>query len=355
MMPQELLVQADHEAATLGAEAASAELLAGAADAESGATLRADLLAHGMAASHRIMLRLCTASNDVLDWSRKAVAERGDADTGKADLAAARVASVATRLMEQVRQGLVTLQRHRPAAAQEDVVQVLTWDDGQRCSDEELERRIAQAKAALAGDQRKAEPLSERARTRRAAAGKVAALLAEEARAHAIALVAADETMGVGFMTRLFAHELGAAHMLMMRLAGAANRAIDRSIARKEEPADALRLSGLVARLGDRYRRGMATLERLGRGPNGGPGKRVIPVWGGAPGGYDPGDQPAPAANDTAGHGVQPQDPATRPAATAGHGVLCLVSSRPLPLRRRPQPTKTRHPGELDRRAKAAG
>lgn len=105
MTPQELFEQADHEAATLGAAAGSAELLAGAADAESGAALRADLLAHGMAASHRIMLRLSTAANDVLDWSRKAVAEQAGADTGKADLAAARVASVATRLMEQVRQG----------------------------------------------------------------------------------------------------------------------------------------------------------------------------------------------------------------------------------------------------------
>lgn len=261
----------------------------------------------------------------------------------------------------------MTLQRQRPAAAEAEQWVALHW--GEPCSDEELERRIAKAKAAraaFAADEAKAETLSERARARRAAAGKIAALLAEEARAHAIALVAADETMGVGFMTRLFAHELGAAHMLMMRLAGAADRALDRSIERKEEPADALRLSGLVARLGDRYRRGMTTLDRLARGPNGGPGKRVGLVWGGPPGGPNSDDDAAPAApaaNDTAGHGVLPQDPAVRPAArsgdqvaaTAGHGVLRLVSSGPLPLRRRPQPTKTRHSGNLDRRAKAAG
>lgn len=355
MTPQELFERADHEAATLGAEAATAELLAGTADAESGATLRADLLAHGMAASHRIMLRLCTVANDLLDWNRQARVEQANADTGKADVAAGRVAAVATRLMEQVRQGLVTLHRQRPEAAQEEEWVALTWADGVRCSDEELERRIARIKAARAAGQPQDRPLSERARTRRVAAREVAASLAEEARAHAIALVAADETMGVGFISRLFAHELGAAHMLMMRLAGATDRAIDRARERKEEPTDALALSGLVARLGDRYRRGMATLDRLGRGPNGGPGKRVIPVWGGAPGGYDPGDQSASAANDTAGHGVLPQDPSVRPAATAGHGVLRLVSSGPLPLRRRPRPTKTRHPGGLDRRAKAAG
>lgn len=305
MTPEDLLQQADREAAELGAMAGPAELLAGAADDEAGAEVRADLLAQGLAVSHRLMLRLCAAAEAVLDWSRLTAADAAlDApgvDTTKADQAAARIAAAASRLMEQVRLGLVALRRLRPAADDEGVWLALHWLD-ERCPPEELELRIAAAKAArtanAAAADPKARPLSARARARREAAAESALRLAEEARGGKVLALAVDRGLGARFLERVYAHQLGAAHALMMRLAGAADRALDRAVDRKEEPAAALRLSGVVARIGDRYRRGHLALVKL-EGDRG-PARPANPVWGGAGGGYDAAANPAP----TAGHGV---------------------------------------------------
>jgi len=312
MTRQDMLKQADRQAAELGARGGPVDLLAGAADVEAGDDVRAEMLAHAIATAHSLMLRLSAAANALLDWSRETAAdaapENADtapADTTNADLAAARIAAASSRLMEQVRLGLAALRRCRPGAQDDGLWLAFHWLDD-RCSDEELARRIAEAKAANADaahatTAKSERPLSSAAAARRAAAAASAARLAEEARVATLARAMADESVGAGFVERVFAHELGAAHALMMRLAGAADRAIDRSIAVKAEPATALRLTGVVARLGDRCRRGHLTLVRLAGTRTGGPSK---PLWGGSAGGYDPDTNPGA----TAGHGVDPSD-----------------------------------------------
>ena len=104
--------------------------------------------------------------------------------------------------------------------------------------------------------------------------------LAKEAGVADLAVAAAAERSGGEFLARLFTYELGAIHDLTMRLAGCADRAFDRAVESEEDPAVALQLAGAAARLGDRFRRGLLTLQRL----NGGPGKpRKVTglVWGG--------------------------------------------------------------------------
>jgi hypothetical protein len=318
MTPTDPIQQAEHEAVELALQNGIEELMAGAADPEVGPDVLADLLAHELTAMHRLAMRLSGAAQGVLDWSVErddAAQEAGAPDPAvdTADLSAARLAGVASRLMESMRQGLVALARCRPAAEGEGVWVVLSWLDG-RCSDEELQRRIAARKAAkAANDPEPGKPApSPQARELRALAAGVALQLAQEAKVKEMAALAADERRGVGFLARLFAHELGAEHGLIMRLAGSADLALDRAVDARTEPATALRLAGVVARLGDRFRRGVLTLQRLARGPGGGPGKVAGMVWGGLHEGYKPGA--AVPANDA-------PDPAAAPAATAGHGV----------------------------------
>ena len=107
---------------------------------------------------------------------------------------------------------------------------------------------------------------------------------------------AAPTRAGLGFLSRLFAYELGASHGLTMRLAGCAHAGLDRAAAAAAEPVGALRLSGIVARLGDRFRRGLLTLTGLAGGPEGKPRKIAGTVWGG------------PEPTLSAGHGVHRSD-----------------------------------------------
>ncbi|MGE0119595.1 MAG: hypothetical protein AB7S71_12020 [Dongiaceae bacterium] len=294
-MTREQQIAADAEAAEDALAAGPEAIMAGAADAEAGPAVLLDLLAHELAAGHRLMLRIAGAANAVLDWS----VDAGD-DTASADLAAGRLAAAASRLMEQLRQGLLALRRLRPDAAGDEAWIALGWLDG-RCSPEELQRRIAAAKAAQAANDPspRAPTLGERAQAARDLAAREAAELAAEARAGLLAEAAADERAGAGFLGRLLAHELGTAHGLMMRLAGGAHAALDRAAATAAEPVAALRLSGIVARLGDRFRRGLLALA----GP-GGPARRAGLVWGG----LDLGPTAAANAAFSAGHGVDPSD-----------------------------------------------
>jgi hypothetical protein len=73
-------------------------------------------------------------------------------DSTAADLAAARLAGVAGRLMEQVRLGLVTLRRLRPDLPEDEegIWLALRWTD-ERCSEEELQRRVAAARPPAPG------------------------------------------------------------------------------------------------------------------------------------------------------------------------------------------------------------
>jgi hypothetical protein len=291
MTAQELLAAADHEAAEDALAAGPEAIMAGAADAEAGPPILADILAHELAAGHRLMLRLAGVANAVLDWTIDAEAKT---DTSAAELAAGRLAAAASRLMEQLRQGLLTLRRLRPdAAAGEEWIALSTLDG--RCSPEELQRRIAVLKAARAANDPapvERNRLSERAQAARALAGEQATELAAEARAGATAGAAADEDSGTGFLARLLAHELGTSHCLMMRLTGCTHGALDRATDAVAEPTAALRLTAVVARLGDRVRRGLVTLAGIADGR----GRRINLVWGGL------------HSELTAGHGVDPTE-----------------------------------------------
>jgi hypothetical protein len=292
MTPEELIAAADHDAAECALAAGPEAIMAGAADHEAGPAVLTDLLAHELAAGHRLMLRLAAAADAVLDWGADAAET---SDPAAADLAAGRLAAAASRLMEQLRQGLLTLRRFRPELAGDGLWIALSWLDGQ-CSDEELQRRVAAAKAAkAANDPPPAVPaLGPRAQAARALAAEEAAELAAEARAGALADAAADLRGGTGFLARLLAHELGAGHALMMRLTGCAHAALDRATAAAREPTAALRLAGIVARLGDRFRRGLLGLGGLAA--DGKPGRVAGMVWGGR----EPGR--------SAGHGVDRTD-----------------------------------------------
>ena len=311
MTRNEHLAAADHEAAEDALAAGPEAIMAGAADPEAGPALLADLLAHELAAGHRLMLRIAAAANNVLDWG----ADTGEeTDTAAADLAAGRLAATASRLMEQMRQGVVTLRRFRPELADDGLWIALNWLDD-NCSDDELQNRIAAAKAARSasprvqpGDPASAQTISDRALAIRALAAEDAAALATEARAGALADAAADAQGGTAFLARLYAHQLGANHALMMRITGGAHRALDRATAAAVEPVGALRLAGIAARLGDRFRRGLLTLAALSAGPDGKPRKTHGLVWGGRE--IPANDASAPTA--TAGHGVLRSDAANR-------------------------------------------
>jgi hypothetical protein len=320
MIPQDQIDRAHHEAAELALENGIEALMAGAIDPEIGADVLADLLAHELTAIHRLMMRLTGRTHGVLDWCVKQENAAREAahpapDTDPVDRAAARLAGVASRLMETMRQGLVALARLRPEAVGEGKWIALSTLDG-RCSEEELLRRIAAIKAARAANPPtpgQAAP-SRKAQELRILVDRDALELAAEAGVQTLAPLAADRGLGVAFLAGLLGHELGAEHGLMMRLAGSTNLAFDRATAAHREPAVALALSGTVARLADRFRRGMLTLQRLSAGPGGGPDK-VNLVWGGI---HTDIPDPAPA-----------NDAPDSAAATAGHGVDCTETDMP--------------------------
>ena len=297
-MTSDQLRAANQEAADDALDAGPEAIMAGAADREAGPAVLADLLAHELAASHRLMLRLAAAADAVLDWGDD---EPSPQERAAAEMAAGRLAAAASRLMEQLRQGLVALRRFRPDADEEGVWLALRWLD-ERCPAEELERRVAAAKAAKAdsprvqpGDPQPQSPaLSQRAQLARQLAAEEAAELAAAARAATQGGAAADEQAGLGFLSRLFAHELGTSHGLMMRLAGAVHGSLDQASASASEPVVALRLSAIVARLGDRFRRGLLTLTGLAAGTRARPIAGL--VWAG------------PESRFSAGHGVHRPD-----------------------------------------------
>jgi hypothetical protein len=203
MTSEETIALAREKAEDLAAKAAPVDLLFGVVDEECGPVVLADLLAHELAASHRLMQRIAAFTDGMLNWSAEVngadeATGRPAGDSAAAELAAARLAGVAGRLMEQVRLGLVTLRRLRPDLPEdaEGIWLALTWNE-ERCSSEELERRLAAAKAARAQREDppapKAAPLSARAQAIRADAMAAAADLAKEAGVAELAAAVADE------------------------------------------------------------------------------------------------------------------------------------------------------------------
>lgn len=69
MTTEETIAAAEREAIELAVKAAPEELLAGAVNREAGPGVLADLLAHELVASHRLMQRIAAAGDDLLNWS----------------------------------------------------------------------------------------------------------------------------------------------------------------------------------------------------------------------------------------------------------------------------------------------
>ncbi|MGH6931784.1 MAG: hypothetical protein ACREEE_05055, partial [Dongiaceae bacterium] len=284
---------ADEIADHLAVCAVMPAIAAGAADPEAGPAVCTDLLAHELASSHNVLMRFAIAANTVMDWPATK-AQIGDPapsapNATAVDLAGARCAASAGRVLDCVRLALVAWRARRPAAVEDERWEGLAWT-GFECNDAEVKRKLDAAKAAKAARdaaEGRGEPqMSAGGRRLRRAAVAQSALLAEEAEA----AVLADRVAGPGgalFMRRLFGHELAAIHGLKMRLDGGAVRALDRAVELAVDPVAACRLAEAAARAGDRYRRGLAAMERYDKGPNGEPRHPNI-FWLGPDGGYEP-------------------------------------------------------------------
>src|SRR5262249_26054870 len=129
-MTSEQLLAADRQAADDALEAGPEAIMAGAADREAGPAVLADLLAHALVGGLRRRRRLAAAAAAGLDWG---AAEPSPEERSEADLAAGRLAAAASRLMEQLRQGVVALRRFRPDADEEGIWLALRWLE-ERCA-----------------------------------------------------------------------------------------------------------------------------------------------------------------------------------------------------------------------------
>ena len=272
-----------YTAADLAHSAGAFDISAGAAVAgTAGRRFQAGLLADELAAGHRVMMRLAAKA----DYAISNAATMGDDRFALPfDLLAARFAGTAGRLMDQFRRGAVSL----PKVAGPDGEGEGTWlgvcfENEALCTPEEADRRLARAKAARAAA-RQASPDS------KTPAPPTAEQLAALARADDVARRLVTEAQAADLATRddpaarqrLFLDQLAAGHRMMMRLAGRADRQIDRLGTPEAEPEPtrraALRLSSAVARLMERVRLGLLALDRMGAGPDGGPAKVIGYYW----------------------------------------------------------------------------
>src|SRR5260221_3884785 len=121
----------------------------------------------------------------------------------------------------------------------------------------------------------------------------VALALTDAAGARALALAAGEPNAARAILGTLLAHELATGHRLLMRVAAKADGFIDRIGAETggapdRAGLDAARLSRIVARLMERYRRGLLALAMLRDGPRAADPARVGAAEGSA-GRRDPG------------------------------------------------------------------
>ncbi len=277
---------ADDAAAALAAAAGVAELAAAAEiDAAEGDELLAAFVRHEIALGHQLTMQFAAAGNAALDVALSNAAE--DAAAKRADRMAARLGGASARVMGNVRLALLTL-AGLPAAAEEQWVGV-RFENEAPCSPAEAERRLAAAKAARAAAQGMsvaAEAAAEAGagaraataaeRERLAAAQAAMAELAVEAGVSALADAAGEG----GRIKGLVRHELAAAHRLVMRFGGRAGRLLAHAGA-DDDRVEALRLASAAARLMARGRQALATLSRLGPGPDGGAGRVAGYYWDG--------------------------------------------------------------------------
>src|SRR5262249_52436900 len=118
------------------------------------------------------------------------------------------------------------------------------------------------------------------------AAYDIADALAESAGARDLAIAASSGDDGALLLDALLTHELAIGHTLMARLAAGVDGFIRRiGQAPEGEPdravAEAARLTGVVARMMERYRLGFQTLAKVRSMPNGAKQEKIIRLaWG---------------------------------------------------------------------------
>jgi len=279
-MTEEAMQAAANEAAMELAHGAGVAELAAAAelDTDGADALRAALLAHELAADHRLAMRFATAGNGALD---AAAAAETPARSAAATLAAVRLGGSAARCMARFRQGLSALAKCPGAADASPVWLPFNFADRPECPPEEQARRLAEAKAARARWQgpeetgRKPGAPEEQARVA-AARASADAMLAEAA----VPALGAAAVADAALLPRLFAHQLAASHRLMMRFSGHADAALESGD--EASRADALRLAAVATRLLGHFRQGLLARPQLTPGPDGGPDRPVGYYWIGA-------------------------------------------------------------------------
>ncbi len=289
-----------HSAADLARFAGADELSAGVAVAGAGGRrLRARLLADELAAGHCVMMRLAAKA----DYAIGNAAGMGDRFALPFDLLAARFAGTAGRLMDQFRRGALSLPKVAgPDAEGEGRWVGVCFENEELAPPEEVDRRLAQAKAARAAA-RQSDPQSPPPRPEEQAALERADAAARRlvAEAQAANLTAGDDPEA---RQRLFLDQVAAGHRMMMRLTGRADWQIDRLGAPDAEPEPTrravLRLSSAVARLMERVRLGLLAIERLAAGPGGDPRPIAGYYWTGKKDLFNPGTVVTPA-NDVGG------------------------------------------------------
>jgi hypothetical protein len=259
----------------LAAAAGAGELAAAAAiDAEEGDKFLQALLADEMAAAHLLTMRMAAAADRAIGAAADGVGQ-GAGNLPLFDLAAARFAGAAARLNGRYGRGLQTLRALAgPAAADEEIewvgfnlpangeCELLPEEKARRINREIFYRKLNQTWPGSDREfsaRRRSLDAAEQAKL--AAAGSAARNLLAATGVEALAGPSNAQ------QTKLFTHQLAAAHRLMMRLSGRTDAVVTAAADPLDRP-EGLRLAHGAARLMERFRQGVAMLQRLRTGPD---------------------------------------------------------------------------------------
>ena len=259
----------------LAAAAGAGELAAAAAiDAEEGDKFLQALLADQMAAAHLLTMRMAAAADRAIGAAADGVGQ-GEGNLPLFDLAAARFAGAAARLNGRYGRGLHTLRALAgPAAADEEIEWVgfnLPLNGEHELSPEEKARRInreifyRKLNQTWPGSDRESS-----ARRRSLDAAEQARLAAGGSAARNLLAATGVEALAGpsnAQQTKLFTHQLAAAHRLMMRLSSRTDAVVTAAADPLDRP-EGLRLAHGAARLMERFRQGVAMLQRFRTGPD---------------------------------------------------------------------------------------
>jgi hypothetical protein len=291
----------------LAAAAGAGELAAAAAiDAEEGDKFLQALLADQMAAAHLLTMRMAAAADRAIGAAADG-AGRPEGNLPIFDLAAARFAGAAARLNGRYCRGLLTLRALGGPSGDDEEIEWVGFNppaNGEyELLPEERARRINREIFYRKLHQTWPEPGRESSARRRSLDA------AEQARLAAAGSAARDLLVATGVealagpsnaqQTKLFTHQLAAAHRLMMRLSSRADAVVTDAADPLDRP-EGLRLTHGAARLMERFRQGVAMLQRLRTGPNA--PRRVENYWSGPISEYEREEE----RQDDISHGLDP-------------------------------------------------